>query len=185
MTKKYWLVQKHSFANSQQRKYVKCGFCSRFYLKGSVSHSCFLKQSDSIFGNSSRRSSTIKSQNVFYYDIESRLENYCECKVERPELIGEDGQVIHERKQMRKAFFASDEFQVEDFRFKMPKSSANVIVCRRRSHTVKSHFCEKESKSESPILSFYRWMVDDVVKPTNSLRNERNDYVFVAHNGSA
>ena len=28
-------------------------------------------------------------------------------------------------------------------------------------------------------------MVDDVVKPTNSLRNEKNDYVFVAHNGSA
>ena len=90
---------KYSFANSQQKKYVKCGFWSGFYLKGSVSHSCFLKQSDSIFGNSSRRSSTIKSHNVFYYDIENRLENYYECKVERPELIGGDGRVIHERKQ--------------------------------------------------------------------------------------
>ena len=55
---------KHSFANSQQRKYVKCGFCGRFYLKRSVSHSCFLKQSDSIFGTSSRCSSMIKSHNV-------------------------------------------------------------------------------------------------------------------------
>ena len=51
-----------------------------------------------------------------YYDIERRLENYFECKVERPELIGEDVQVILERKQMRKTFFTSDEFQVEDFR---------------------------------------------------------------------
>ena len=126
---------KHSFANSQQRKYVKCGFCSGFYLKGSISHSSFLKQSDSIFGNSSRRSSTIKSHNVFCYDIESRLENYFECKVERPELIGEDGRVILERKQMRKTFFASDELQVEDFRSNLnDKEMKFLTVSKCQSH---------------------------------------------------
>ena len=35
------------------------------------------------------------------------------------------------------------------------------------------------------IASFFRWIVDDVVKPTNSNKNEKNDYVFVAHNRSA
>ena len=106
---------KHSFANSQQKKFVKCGFCSRFYSKESVSHSCFLKQSDSIFGNSSRCSSTIKSHNVFYYDIESRLENHFECKVERPKLIGEDGRVILERKQMKKTFLLLMKFKSKIF----------------------------------------------------------------------
>ena len=53
-------------------------------------------------------------------------------------------------------------------------------------HTIKRHFCEKpELKNESAKLSFFKWMVDDVVKPTNSLRNEKNDYVFVTHNESA
>ena len=46
--------------DSGRREYVKCDFCSDFYLKGNSSHSCFLKQSDSILANSSRRSSTVK-----------------------------------------------------------------------------------------------------------------------------
>ena len=69
----------HLFANGI-KIYLKCGFCSDFYLRGSLSHSCFLKSTDSIFGNKSRRSITIK-HNIFYYDIESRLETYFECKV--------------------------------------------------------------------------------------------------------
>ena len=123
------------------------------------------------------------------------MENYYECEVEKPELIGEDGRVMFEKKRMRKTFFASDEFQVEDFCSKlndkgMPKfQNAKVInqhyCVVNESHTVKRHFCKKELKNESPILNFFTWMVDDVVKPTNSLRNEKNDYAFVAHNGSA
>ena len=121
-----------------------------------------------------------------------------ECEVERPEFIGEDGRVMFEKKRVRKTFFASDEFQVEDFHSKLNdegmkfltvskcQSHQPTLVCVvNESHTVKRHFCKKELKNESPILNFFTWMVDDVVKPTNSLRNEKNDYAFVAHNGSA
>ena len=67
----------YSSSDNSQTQYVKCGFCTDFYLKGSSLHSCYLKKSNSIFGNASRRSSsTIKSYDAFYYDIESRLENY-------------------------------------------------------------------------------------------------------------
>ena len=50
----------HLFANGVKKIYVKYGFCSDFYLRGSSSHCCFLKSTDSIFGNKSRQSTTIK-----------------------------------------------------------------------------------------------------------------------------
>ena len=59
--------KKHSFGNRGNKQYVKCGFCSNFYLKGTLSHSCFLKPTDSNFGNVSRQSTAITSHNVFYY----------------------------------------------------------------------------------------------------------------------
>ena len=71
----------YSVGTHGKREYVKCGFCSNFYLKGNSSHSCSLKSTDSILAHSSRHSSTIKSHNGFYYDIESRLKNYFECKI--------------------------------------------------------------------------------------------------------
>ena len=47
-------------------KYVKCGYCSDFYVKGfSGNHACFLRNSDSIFGDVKKRSKTIHSHNVF------------------------------------------------------------------------------------------------------------------------
>ena len=52
-------------------------------------------------------------------------------------------------------------------------------------HSVKRDFCERELNGNDPIKSFFRWIVDGIVKPTNSNKNEKNDYVFVAHNGSA
>ena len=83
-----------SVNTGENDNYVKCGFCSGFYLRGTTTHSCFLRPSDSIFGNSSHCSSTIKSHNVFYYDIESRLETYYECKVEKPETFDEFGNLV-------------------------------------------------------------------------------------------
>ena len=62
-------------------------------MKGNSSHSCFLKSMDSILENPSCHSSTIKSHNVFCYDIESRLENYFECKVESPENVVSNGNI--------------------------------------------------------------------------------------------
>ena len=70
-------------------------------MKGNSSHSCFLKSADSILANPSHRSSTVNSHNVLYYDIESRLENYFECKVESPEKIGSNGNVICQKKTIK------------------------------------------------------------------------------------
>ena len=124
-----------NFSDTSQQKYVKCGFCSGFYLKGSISHSCFLRESDSIFATSTRRSSTIKVHNVFYYDIESRLENYYECKVEKPEVIDENRRVIFEKKQMRKTFLAADECQVNDFRSSLSDEEIDfLVVSKCQSH---------------------------------------------------
>ena len=88
----------------EQSQYVKCGFCSDFYLRETQSHSCYLKRTDSIFGSVNRRSSTIKSHNIFYYDIECHLETYYKCKVERPEQFDEKRKMIRECCQMRKVF---------------------------------------------------------------------------------
>ena len=33
--------------------------------------------------------------------------------------------------------------------------------------------------------SFFKWIVDEIVKQTNLSKDQNNDYVFVAHNGSA
>ena len=50
--------------------------------------------------------------------------------------------------------------------------------------SIKRDFCEKDL-GEDPIVHFFQWVVNEVVKPTNVLKYEKNDYVFVAHNGSA
>ena len=178
-----------SSSNNSQSQYVKCGFCSDFYLKRSSSHSCYLKKSDSIFGNARRHSSTIKSYHVFYYDIESRLENNCECKIERPDQFDDNGRLIRERKQLRKAFFASDENGVNEYKSKLNDEEKTLLVVSKcqnhqptllcvvnESNTVKRDFCEKDLNGGDPILSFFKWVVNDVVKPTNSSRNEKNDY---------
>ena len=45
---------------------MKCGFCSDFYLRGCAnSHSCFLELKDSLFGDASKRLSTIRAHNAF------------------------------------------------------------------------------------------------------------------------
>ena len=64
-----------TFSTASLDTYIKCGFCSDYYLKGSTTHNCFLKPSDSLF-KSNQCLTTIKTHNVFYYDIESRLEQY-------------------------------------------------------------------------------------------------------------
>ena len=54
-----------------------------------------------------------------------------------------------------------------------------------QSGTIKMDFCEKDLNGADSILKFFEWVSNAVVKPTNSSKTEKNDYVFVAHNGSA
>ena len=66
------------------------------------------------------------------------------------------------------------------------QSHQPTLLCVvNESNTVRRDFCKKDLNGCDPILSFFKWVVNDVVKPTNSSRNEKNDYVFVVHNGSA
>ena len=53
-------------------KYVKCGYCSDFYVKGfSGNHACFLRNSDSIFGDVKKRSKTMHSHSVFFMTLKA------------------------------------------------------------------------------------------------------------------
>ena len=180
----------YSSVNNVKREYVICGFCSDFYLKGNSSHSCFLKSTDSILANSSCRSSTIKSHNVFYYDIESRLENYFECKVESPEKIGSNGNVICQKRQLKKTQYFNNETDVNKFRDGLStdelkflsvskcQSHQPTLSCMvNESHSVEREFCERDLNGNDPIKSFFRWIVDDIVKPMNSNKNEKRPHV--------
>ena len=51
------------------------------------------------------------------------------------------------------------------------------------AQSIKKHFCK--TVDSDVVNAFFKWMVDDVLKPTNVQREQKNDYVFVAHNGSA
>ena len=73
-------------------------------------------------------------------------------------------------------------------------SCMEVIKCRSHQPTLlcvmnasqlsKRHFCEMVNQQDV-VISFFKWVVNDILKPTNSCRDQKNDCVFVAHNGSA
>ena len=75
-------------AHKKVKKTVRCGYCSASYVKGSQEHKCFLSRKDSIFGSERKRSQTITIHNVFYYDMESRLEKKYECKFQEVDDVG-------------------------------------------------------------------------------------------------
>ena len=140
----------------------------------------------------------IKSYNVFYYDIKSRLENYYKCKVECPEQFDKNGRLTHECKRLRRVFFASDENDLSEYKARLNEEELSLLTVSKcqshqptlagvvnESNSVKRDFCEKDLNGGDPILSFFEWIINDLVKPTNSSKNEKNYYLFVAHNGSA
>ena len=146
----------HSSSSSEEQvPYVKCGFCSDYYQKRSTSHNCFLRASDSLFKNN-RHPTVIKSDNVFYYDIESRLECYYECKVERPERYDEStGQLVLSQKTIYKTCSFSTLDEVNDFEQSLTKQEQNWFIqtlCQshqpmlvsvvNKSGSVKKDFCE-------------------------------------------
>ena len=171
-------------------KYVKCGYCSDFYVKGfSGNHTCFLRNSDSIFGDVKKRSKTIHSQNVLFYDIESRLEERLECRFQ---IMNSNGDCVL----LRKSEMFNDEDEIENFRKTLSQRHLDcmeVVKCRSHqptllcivnsSQSLKKDFCE--TKYENVVIAFFKWMIQDILKPMNSGRDQKNDYVLVAHNGSA
>ena len=66
------------------------------------------------------------------------------------------------------------------------QSHQPTLVCIvNESGSVKKDFCEKDLNGQNPISAFSHWIVNTIVKPTNVSKSDKNDYVFVAHNGSA
>ena len=167
------------------KKTVRCGYCSASYVKGSQEHKCFLSSKDSVFGNEKKRSQTITVHNVFYYDMESRLEKKYECKFQEVDDVGNV-------KTLRRTLMVDDLSKVEKLKGDLSKKELNALkVAECRSHvptlvcvvgqSIRKHFCEKQLGGEDPVKHLCS---NDVVKKTNVSRTDRNDYVFVAHNAS-
>ena len=51
-------------------------------------HVCFLRGTDLMFGDPKKRSRTIHTHNVFFYEIESRLEEKYECQFQSMNVRG-------------------------------------------------------------------------------------------------
>ena len=90
----------------------------------------------------------------------------------------------------------NDMNEIEEFKHFLPKhhldcleivkccSYQPTLLCMVNScQSLKKHFCE--TFCNDIVTSFFSWVVSDVLKPTNSKKDQKNDYVFVAHNGSA
>ena len=126
---------------------------------------------------------------MFFYDIESRLGERFECRFQVSNARGELVTV-------RKSCILNTLTEIEKFKESLPDEHMNcleVVKCRSHqptllcvvnsSESLKKHFCETNSRDV--IGSFFSWIMTDVLKPTNSKKGQKNDYVFVAHNGSA
>ena len=150
----------NSSSTFRASKYVKCRYCSEFYVKRvSNNHDCFLCKTDSIFGNEKKRSTTIHAQNIFYYDIESRLENQLECRFQE---ITMNGDVIT----VRKSIMVIDLKSVNSLKTTLTNRELNCMeVVKRKSHlptflcvinssqSLKKHFCE--TMYDDVITSFF------------------------------
>ena len=150
----------------------------------------FLTRSDSIFGNEKKRSNTIHAQNVFYYDIESRLEERLECRFQE---TTESGDTVTVRKSVT---LLPGLVNLHNLKEKLTERELKCMeVARCKSHqptllcvvnsmqSVKRHFCKSEY--DNVITNFFSWIVTEILKPMNCRKDQKNDYIFVAHNGSA
>ena len=138
-----------------------------------------------ILANPSRRSSAIKSHNVFIMILKVDWRIF-ECKVESPEKIGSNGNVICQKRQLKKTQYFNDEMDVNKFRdglstdelkflsvSKCQSHQPTLLCVVNESDSVKRDFCERDLNGNDPIKSFFRWIVDDIVKPMNSNKNEK------------
>ena len=106
---------------------------------------------DSIFGDEKKHSSTIHGHNVFFYNIESKLEERFECRFQvsnaRGELV-----TVH------KSFILNTLTEIEKFKESLTDEHMNcleVVKCRSHqptllcvvnsSQSLKKHFCEMNS----------------------------------------
>ena len=132
----------------------------------------------------------IHTQNVFYYDIESQLEECLECRFQ--ETTESDDTVMVKKS----VTLLPGLVNLHNLKEKLTERELNCMeVAHCKSHqptllcvvnsmqSVKRHFCE--SQCDNVITNFFSWIMTEILKPMNCRRNQKNDYVFVVHNGSA
>ena len=125
-----------------------------------------------------------------FYNIESRLEERFECRFQ---VVNSHGDCV----MLRKSCIFGDMAEVHVLKTTVPKkhldcmevvqccSHQRTLLCVvNSSQSLKKHVCE--TLHDNVVASFFAWMVWDVLKLTNSKKDQRNNYIFVAHkNGSA
>ena len=136
-----------------------------------------------------KRSNTIHAQNVFYYDIESRLEERLECRFQE---TTESGDTVTVRKSVTLLQGLVNLHNLKEKLTERELKCMEVAHCKSHQPTflcvvnsmqsIKRHFCESEC--DNVITNFFSWIVTEILKPMNCRKDQKNDYVFVAHNGS-
>ena len=125
----------------------------------SNSHNCFLRRSDSIFGDE-KRSNTIHAQNVFYYDIESQLEERLECRFQE---TTESGDRVTVKKSVTLLPGVGTLHNLNEKLTERELNCMEVVHCKSHQPTllcvvnsmqsVKRHFCE--SQCDNVITNFF------------------------------
>ena len=108
-----------------------------------------MSKRDSIFGNARKRSKMINVHNVFYFDIESRLEVKYECKFQ---CMDKKGEMVT----LRRSVIVNDAKKVNRLRSELrEEESACMVVNECKSHvptlvcvvnavgTLKKHFVRR------------------------------------------
>ena len=151
---------KVSSLSSGPSKYVKCGYCSDFYIRGvSNSHNCFLRRSDSIFGDERKGPIRYMSKTSFIM-TESRLEERLECRFQETTESGDTVMVkksvtllpglgnLHNLKEKL------TERELNCMEVAHCKSHQPTLLCVVNSmQSVKRHFCE--SQCDNVITNFF------------------------------
>ena len=120
----------------------------------------------------------IHAQNVFYYDIESRLEERLECRFQE---MTESGDTVTVRKSVT---LLPGLVNLHNLKEKLTEKELKCMgVARCKSHqptllcvensmqSVKRHFCESEC--DNVITNFFSWIMTEILKPMNCRKDQR------------
>ena len=126
---------------------------------------------------------------MFFYDIESRSEEKLECRFQVTKGDGScvtlhDSQMCNNMEEVNKFKNTLTQEQQDCLEGLKCRSHQPTLLCVvNGAQSIKKHFYE--TVDSDVVNAFFKWMVDDVLKPTNVRREQKNDYMFVVYNGSA
>ena len=117
----------------------------------------------------------IHAQNVFYYDIESRLEERLECRFQE---TTESGDTVTVRKSVTLLLGLVNLHNLKEKLTERELKCMEVAYCKSHQPTllcvvnsmqsVKRHFCEREC--DNVITNFFSWIVTEILKPIGKIK---------------